>query len=206
MLTYTFTKREKALLLVLALVVVVIVWFVFVYQSTANRVTELDSEIATVNSEITTSEARVAQLNQMRTTIDQRKAAGVQPTVMPAYDNMRSLMVELNKIMSAADTYTLSFDQLALDEKGNVERGVRVDYGTASIAKAESIVRAFANGTYPCRIDSVAITDTSGRSNSRTSSAATSKASASIHVTFFESVADPNAAGLPTTDKKSSNK
>ena len=187
MLTYTFTRREKALLLVLALVLIVIVWFIFVYQSTTNKVIQLEGEIAAVQSEISIAETRVAQKQQMTSTIEQRKAEGVQPTIMPYYDNMQALMEELNYIMSAAQNYSLSFDSLTEDEKHHVLRGARIDYSTASFQDAEAIVRSLAGGRYPCRIDSVNIV------NSDSLRDGVASTTASVHVTFFEQIAESGA-------------
>ena len=186
MLTYTFSRREKALLLMLALVMVVIVWFVFVYQGTTNRITELEGQIASTQTQISADETRVAQMDQMQATIDQRKADGVAPTIMPDYDNMQSLMLELNQIMAAATSYSLSFDQVVSDDKGHIERGVRIDYTTPNYKSAKKIVEALAAGQFPCRIDSVTTAlHYEGYDYVQNKKGAVS-VSASVHVTFFE--------------------
>ena len=194
MLTYTFSRREKALLLLLAIVMVVIVWFIFVYQGTTNRITELEGEISATQTQISVDETRVAQQTQMQSTIDQRKAEGVDPTIMPDYDNMQNLMAELNSIMAAAENYTLSFDQLAEDEQGHVMRGVRVDYTTANYNSAEKIVEALAEGAYPCRIDSVSTNIHYEGVDILLGKRGTQKTDASVHVTFFEKQTEAPAA------------
>lgn len=195
MLTYTFSRREKALLLLLAIVMVVIVWFIFVYQGTTNRITELEGEISAAQTQITVDETRLAQQTKMQNTIDQRKAEGVEPTIMPDYDNLQNLMAELNIIMAAADSYTLSFDQLAEDDQGHVMRGVRVDYTTPNYQAAEKIVEALAEGKYPCRIDSVSTSIHYEGVDILLGKRGTAKTDASVHVTFFEKqTAAPAAA------------
>ncbi|HAM15958.1 MAG TPA: hypothetical protein DCP91_08915 [Eggerthellaceae bacterium] len=188
MLTYTFSRREKVLILVLAIVIVAIVWFMLVYQRTTNEIARMDGEIAQAQSEATVATAQVSRMHTMQSVIDRYKEAGVQPTPMPDFDNMTMLMTELNRIMAMADTYTLSFDDLDSETSNEyVLRGVRADFGAPSIASAESIVAALAQGEYPCSIDSVAIADRTVRTSSRVSgSAGSSTVSASVHITFFE--------------------
>ena len=190
MLTYTFTKREKALLLVLALVVVAIVWFVFVYQNTTNRLIAIEGELATNQSLVTTAETQVAQQAQMESSIEQHKANGDKPTLMPAYNNLKSLMNELNTIMAAAETYSLAFDELTQDEQNHVLRGVRIDYSTANYKAAEKIVNSLAGGKYPCRIDSVTIANSTSENSGSRSSTTKGSTNASAHVTFFEELLD----------------
>lgn len=199
MLKYTFSRREKALLLVLAIVVVLIVWFVFVYQGTTNQVAKIESSIADTQSKIQIDQTRASQIDTMKQVVEQRKAEGALPTVMPEYDNMQALMVELNRIMGAADKYTLTFDDLNFDDSDHVARGVRIDYSCGTYRQAESLVNSLAGGAYPCRVDSVAIKDSSaGKSNSSTSSTEKSPVSSSVHVTFFEKYPEgmaPQATG-----------
>lgn len=197
MLTYTFTRREKALLLLLAIVVVVIVWFVFVYQGTTNAIQQMDTQISEMNAEIEADQTRVAMLDTMRSTIEQRKAEGAKTTPMPTYDNIKPLMAELNNVMSDTNNYTLTFDALNRDDDTYVARGVRIDYTCDSSDDAEKIVRELAGGVYPCTIDSVAV------STSRVASSTDPRrvaASSSVHVTFYEKY--PEGYVKPSTEEE----
>ena len=208
MLTYTFTRREKALILVFALLLVAIAWFWFVYQNTTNAMYKIDEELTTVQSEIDIQQARLTQMNSMAQVVEQRKAEGAKKTVMPVYDNLQPLMTQLNSIMSKADSFTLSFDQLDRENPEYVMRGVRIDYTCDSYKKAEAIVKALAGGDYPCSIDTVAISDpNAGKSATSTSGIGWStttkdgKVQASVHVTFFESLP---AGSVPAADSADS--
>lgn len=185
MITYKLSSREKALLLVLAIVLVAIAWFMLVYQSTTDQVTRLEGEISSAESQIELDTARITRLAEMRQVIEERKAEGATVTEVPAYDNMEPLMSELNRIMDAAETYTLTFDELDRESSSEyVYRGVRINFSCGSYATAESIVIALANGAFPCVIDSVAIVDNNVRSSASTNSA--TSVSGYAHVTFFE--------------------
>lgn len=188
MLTYTFSRREKALLLVLAIILLIVVWFVFVFQRTTNEINRLDSEISVVDTNTTVASAQVGRMHAMQATIDKYKESGVAARPVPAFDNMTPLMTELNGIMAGTTTYTLSFDDLDTETSQEyVLRGVTADFGCNSVAEAESVVAALARGSFPCSIDSVSINDSTAGRVSRVSGVAGSGAvSASVHVTFFE--------------------
>ncbi len=189
MVTYKLSRREKALLLVFVIVLVALVWFVFVYRNTTDRYNQLESEIQTVETTIEIDTARVNQMAVMKQVIEQRKAEGAQTTKVPEYDNVKPLMDELNSIMGAAETYSLTFDDLDTTTSTEyVYRGVRIDFSCGSYSTAESIVNALANGAYPCVIDSVSIVDNTARYG------ANARVSSSVHVTFFEKYPSTAAA------------
>lgn len=205
MLTYTFSRREKALILVFALILVAVAWFWFVFQNTTNRMTAIDGEIATIKSEVEIEQVRLTQLNSMTQTVEQRKAEGAKKTVMPTYDNLQPLMTQLNSIMATADTFTLTFDELNRENADYIRRGVRVDYSCDTFKKAESVVNSLAGGMFPCSVDSVVINDptavagnTANRGVGWTTAGNNSMVTASVHVTFFEKY--PEGYVAPTTD------
>lgn len=186
MFSYAFSTREKILLVALAVILVAIAWFVLIYQGTTNEITRLEGEIASTQSTITVEEARLKAMNSMQKEIDAAKAAGAAPVPVPAYDNLRPLMAELNTIMGMTNTYTLSFDKVNAESGSYVNRGVRIDFSCNSYAEAENVVKALAGGTYPCVIDSITVADGTVRTTTRSG---TATCNASIHVTFFERAA-----------------
>lgn len=184
MLSYTFTRREKTLILALAIILVLIAWYLLVFQRTTNEITRIDGEISAAQTEITLATAKVAEKNRMQTAIDGYKAQGVAATPIPNYNNTAAVMAELNSVLSASDTYSLSFDEIKKnDSTGFMMRGVRANYSCGSREAAEEIISALANGPYPCSIDSVSISDSSSGGTRTTGS---SPVSATVHVTYFE--------------------
>lgn len=186
MLTYTFSRREKALMLVLVVILLAVAWFVLVFQRTTNEVTRLDGEIAAAQTQVGIATTRVSQMEMMKAAIAEYEAAGARMVDIPEFDNVEPLMAELNGIMGAASTYTLSFDALDTETSDQyVLRSVRIDFATGSYDGAEAIIDALANGSYPCVIQSVSISD--GSTNSRVRGATGSDVvSASAYVTFLE--------------------
>ena len=188
MLTYTLSRREKALILGLAVILLVLAWFMLVYQRTTDEMTRLDGQISTVQSEMTLATAKAGRMSAMQKVIDESKQAGISPKPVPDFDNMTPLMTELNAIMGATSNYTLAFD--ALDRETSAEyvlRGVRADFSCDTVPQAEAVVSALEGGVFPCSIDSVTIADHTAGGTSRTLGVRGSSAvSATVHVTFFE--------------------
>jgi len=180
MLTYKFSRREKALVLVLVIIAVLLAWYILVFQSTTDQLTRLESEIATVEDETAIASAKVSQMGYMKQVIEEKKAAGVTPTPMPYYDNMQPLMTRLDTVMSVADSYQLSFGDLDVNSSKYIMRPVNISFTCDSYATAESIVRSLARGPYPCVVDSVMISDGSNRSSGN------SACGGSVHVIFLE--------------------
>lgn len=205
MLTYTFSRREKALILVLAIILLFLAWFVLVFQRTTDEINRIDNEIATVDSQTTVATAQVKRMHAMQDTIDKYKKAGVKPTPVPTFDNMTPLMSELNRIMGMTTSYTLAFDELDTTTSTDyILRGVTANYSCNTIADAENVVRALAKGAYPCSIDSVTIADSTVGTMRISNANAAGNVSASVHATFFEKPQKANAASMASAASTSS--
>ena len=187
MLSYTFSRREKALIIFGICLVLFGAWYFLVYQGTDAQIKQLNNEINSVQSEVTTLSAKVKKMNKMEDAIaDMQESGAVQRTV-PNFDNSALLMVELDNIMSQSDSYSLSFEDIDTETSDEyVLRTVAVTYASNSFADAEKVVRDLAKGRYPCRIDSISITDGTATSKTRTFRTGSSPVSSSVRVTFFE--------------------
>ena len=186
MLSYSFTRREKTLILVLAIILVAIAWYMLVFQRVTTEITQIDSEISSAQTEATLATAKVGEKNRMQAAIDGYKQQGVVAKPIPRFDNVTAVMTELNSVLSASDTYSLAFDEVKKnDANGFMMRGVRVNYSCGSREAAEDIISWLANGTFPCSIDSVSISDSSV-GGTRTSGSGTSAVSATLHITYYE--------------------
>ena len=179
MMNYSFSSREKVLLIFLAIILVLVAWFVLVYQRTTNQIIDLDRQIAETQSQVAVTSTKVKQLENMEKTVEERKASGNFTAEIPMYDNMTALMAELDRTMQAANSYTVSFNELDRESaSGYVLRGVQITFDCNSYDDAKSLVNALAKGKYPCSVNSIDLTSR----NSRTDSGVT----ASVHVVYFE--------------------
>lgn len=199
MLTYTFSKREKILIAIMAVVLIGVLWWKFVFEGVNNRLTQLDSDIATAQSTLVIEQAKASSIQQMKAQLEAWRASGIPMKTMPSYDNIKPLSSELNNILGAAATYTLKFDDVitgADDEKesnvnaNTAQRGVTLSFDCDSYVTARSILSALVEGKYPCSIDSISITDNSARNGSRTPTNVGNPFSTSAHLTFYEKLPD----------------
>lgn len=192
MFTYSFSLREKILLTVLLLVGVVVLWYNFVFVPIQNQRLSLDSQIAAAQDEFTAAQTRTASLSSMREVVEQYQAQGIQPVLLPNYDNTQNLMAYLNGVLGGTQGYSMSFDKPSLSEEdGTVHRSGTITFTSASYEDARSVIQAIAKGPYPCQIDALGITD----GNVSGSQGSGGVVNANLQVTFFEN---------PTTNLNSS--
>lgn len=185
MLTYTFSAREKFMLAVLAFVGVIIAWYQFVFVNYQNRMNSLESELATVEEEILLSQSRAEALHKMKAAVEQYKAQGIDPMLLPSFDNTKNLMAYLNGVLASSTGYSMSFDNPAVSEDdGSVHRTGTITYTADSYKSARSIAEAIARGPYACQVTALSITDESSQVTG--SSKSSGAVSASLQVTFLE--------------------
>lgn len=176
---YTFTKREKLLVGILVVIIVFMAWYFFIFQFCNSQVTEYNSKAATAQTQLTTDTAKVTKMNEMQKVIDQNKAAGVTPAIIPKYDNLSNVMAQLDTVLSGTN-YTLTFDAVNTSASP-VTRGIKISFGATGYDQAREIVTNLKNGPYSCSVDSFAYTSTGGKTSTAAGGTAT------IHVIYYES-------------------
>lgn len=199
MLTYTFTPREKVMLAVLAFVGILIAWYQFVFVRFQNQISALDAEIATVQEEIVLSQSRAAALQSMKTMVEEYRAKGIDPLLLPTYDNTKSLMAYLNGVLASSTDYSMSFDNPEISEDdGTVHRTGTITFNADSYKSARSIAEAIARGPYPCQVVALGITDNSVQKKETRSSEGL--VVSSMQVTFLEEA--PEGSELTTEENE----
>lgn len=199
MLTYTFTPREKMMLAILAFVGILIAWYQFVFLRFQNQISALDAEIATVQDEIALSQSRATALQSMKTMVEEYRAQGIDPLLLPAYDNTKSLMAYLNGVLASSTDYSMSFDNPEISEDdGYVHRTGTITFNADSYKSARSIAEAIARGPYPCQVDALGVTDNSVQKKG--SGKSESLVVSSMQVTFLEEA--PEDSELTTDENE----
>ena len=183
MLTYSFSKREKVLLVGFAIILLAAAWYNLVFKGTVDEVMKLDGQIATIKSEITTSSAQITKMNSMNDTIEKSKEEGIEPQVIPEYDNSSALMEEFNKLLSSANSYTVTFGNLDFDSNDEyVLRTAKITFGAGTYEEAETIIKDMETGKYPCVVKDFSITTNNSKSSRNSSHGAV----ATVNLTFIE--------------------
>ena len=185
MLTYTFTPREKVLLAVLAFIGVLVAWYQLVFIPFQNQISALDAEIATVQDEIVVSQSRAKALESMRAMVEEYKDKGIDPLLMPKYDNTKNLMAYLNGVLASSKGYSMTFDNPEISEDdGAVHRVGTITFDADSYESARSIAQAIARGPYPCQVEALGIVD--GPIGGASSGSSNGLVVSSMQVTFLE--------------------
>lgn len=153
----TFTAREKILLVALAVLVVACVYFLLVLQPALNSVATADERVSTIESEIAVQETMASKKLAMEAEIAAAKAAGKQERILPAYDNSKAEVRELDSILSQAKSYDISFAQP--DTSANpVRRSVSISFTTSSYDAAYSTLKKLVNCRFSCLVTDISVT------------------------------------------------
>jgi len=197
MLTYTFSPREKVLLAVLAFVGVLVAWYQFVFVPFQNQISALDAEIATVQDEIVVSQSRAKALESMKSMVEEYRDKGIDPLLIPKYDNTKNLMAYLNGVLASSKGYSMTFDNPEISEDdGMVHRVGTITFDADSYDSARSIAQAIARGPYPCQVEALGITD--GTVGGASSGSTNGLVVSSMQVTFLEEA--PEGTKLSTEE------
>lgn len=174
----SFTTREKLLLAVLAALVVACVYFLLVLQPALSSVATADERVSTIQSEIAVQEAMASQKAAMEAEIAAAKAAGKQESILPAFDNSKAEVRELDSMLSQAKSYDISFAQP--DTSTNpVRRSVSISFTTSSYDDAYSTLKKLVGCRFSCLVTDISVTaGTSAEGGVR----------ATATVVFFESM------------------
>ncbi len=190
MLKRSFSNREKALLLILALLVIAIGYYLAVWQPVNARVSAAALREADAKNAYTIEEVKLAQLRQMQAELaslnafeeDQNAAA------IPPYDNAKRVMQLLNGILTAAQSYEISFANV--ETEGNLAlRTLQMRFVCQSYDNAKTILRALYAGPYRCRIGTMTFRGQDGDIQ-------TSSVSVETQITFYEFLSDTQASAI----------
>lgn len=187
MLKYTFSMREKVLLAALAFVALAVVWYKFVFLGIQEQTMKVEDQIASVQNDIVKYQTEAKGLDSMKAEIAALEEQGYKATELPQYDNTQPLMAFLNSTLAGSQDFTISFDDPTLEDDGLIHRTGTIQYGSGSYNEARDIALNIARGPYPCKIDSLAISDSTKKSGgAKVSSSVQGAFQSNMVVTFFE--------------------
>lgn len=195
MLSYTFSTREKIMLVVFGVALVVVAWYQFVFVNIQNQISSVDSQIAATEDQLSAYQTRAANLEKMREIVASYKEQGIEPTLLPQFDNTQSLMAYLHSVLGVAQSYDMSFDKPGISkDDGTVHRSGAIRFDVGSYEEARNMAESIAHGPYPCQVDALSIVAKKSRKASEASSF-----TANMQVTFFEN--PPADSDIAAEDK-----
>ena len=154
-----FTPREKGMLLVLAVLLLALGYMKLFYAPVQQAVEDNQQRQTELQDQALIEQTRALKMQVMEKELEELKAGNAVPDAqVPDYNNAKRVMVELNAILARAREYSLSFDDVSLDEdSGLVRRPVELTFQTADYAAAREIINDLYHCRYRCSIQDVTI-------------------------------------------------
>ena len=150
------TFREKVLLVLLA-VMALICGYVFLFHlPTQARDAQLNSRIQESQDLLAQTQALADRQREMEAELEALQAQDPAPRPMPDYDNLQAVMVELNRVLADAQTYTLRFSS-AQPEGDVMARRVELPFTCGSYADAHAILQRLHDSQLRCRLEDLSI-------------------------------------------------
>lgn len=182
-----FTMREKVLLLILVLIMMVAGYYWLVAMPVEARITEAQAEEADYQDRIMMEMVRAKQLKTMREALEEAALKNEAPvSQIPMYDNLENVMVELDAILTPAETYSLTFSDVVPQEK-MIARPIDMTFTCGSYTAARNIVNNLYYSMYRCTIDNITMTAGKGERDGAPD-LNQDPVSVSLTVTFYEKI------------------
>lgn len=135
-----FTTRENVLLVILAVLLIAIGYWKFVLEPINESIAVYQTNMATEQDEIIIDSVTLTKMQEMQRELEEIYASG-EAKPLPLYDNSDALLVELNRIMSKSNSYSLHFNETAVLDGGYiVRRPLSVTFTAGSYEQARSIL------------------------------------------------------------------
>jgi hypothetical protein len=182
-----FTTREKVLLLIMLVLLIGALYYFCVVKNVIESQADNTEKLTEITLQTKAQEALATEYAKKKQELDSMGPSGDLPLVAP-YDNVKNELEELNSILGAATTQTLSFDNPTL-EGSTVRRVVKINYTTPNYDAAFGIIESLQEGSYRCLVQDVSM-------NGRLLADGTVESvSTSLTVTFYETTRGAASTG-----------
>ena len=170
------TTREWMLLGVLVILAVVVAYIMLFRTPTVDARDAALAEAETCRQQTTAMQIRLAEKQRMERELDEIFARNANPLGLPDYDNLQSVMVELNAILASTRSYSLSFGTVDTSQS-IVRREISINFTCDSYAAAKNVLQRLHDSMYRCMLKNLTISR--GRDDD-------SSASVGGSIVFFE--------------------
>lgn len=175
-----FTQREKVLLLLLTVLLMALGYVKLFFEPLQANLAAAQARQAEAENTLLVEQVKLSRMQAMEAELEALKASGnVQDAALPPYDNVENVMVQLNAILSAAQDYSLTFQEVAFGEDGLASRPIQMTFTAGRYDAARSILNDLYHCYYRCSLDSVAVSAEEDVSRN-------SPVTVSLTVTFYE--------------------
>ncbi|MCI2057274.1 MAG: hypothetical protein LKJ86_09040 [Oscillibacter sp.] len=180
-----FTQRETVLMLILVVILLITGYVKLFAQPVQAQLTAAQTRLADAQDAQLIEQAKNTQLQKMEAELEELKKNGSAPTAMiPPYDNIDQVMVQLGAILKAAEDYQLTFSDVTFNSD-LVMRPIQMSYTTKTYAQAKEIMTQLYGCVYRCSIGNISVSMGEGT------------VSVALTATFYEQYDDAAAADDP---------
>lgn len=181
-MTRKFSLREKILMSILAVLLIVCLYVLLVDQPVRNTVAEAAVRKENAESTMMIETAKLAKMRKMQAALAEL-SEGTQADV-PDYDNAKEVIRLLNRALSQADEYDLSFPPVEMN--GQIAcRTIDMTFTCNGYDTAKNIMQVLYDSPYRCEITALSFVD-EDREEDAPASIETGKLAANATVRFYE--------------------
>lgn len=148
-----FTTTEKILLVVLSIVLLGLLYYKFVYQTTGDMIQTLEEKADSTQTELDVANVKLQKLNKMKKDLENLGVSG-NSSRMESYNNSKKETAFLNKVLSDASDYSVSFEEVTRNGD-QIRRSFALQFVTKSYKSAEAAVKKLSEGDYRCLVDDI---------------------------------------------------
>ena len=174
------TARETVMLVFLVVLLVGVAYYMGFYTPLQEELASISSQSSQIDSEITTSMAKVNSMDAMQAELDEilsRPADEI--TEIAPYDNKEVVLTQLYGILGQAEDYSLNFTDPNVEADGTVRRNISMSFSCANYTAAKAIIKDLTDSQWRCLVSNLSIV---ANNNDLMNSPVTVSAT----ITFFE--------------------
>lgn len=156
-----FTTTEKVLIVVLLIVLLGLLYYKFVFLTTQDIIQEQKAEKETVQTELDIANAKLQRLQSIKKQMDDLDVTEGM-SKMESYNNSKNETAFLNKVLSGASDYSISFSDITRNGD-TIRRSFALQFAVKSYKAAEKAVAQLTHGKYRCLVDDMNYTLTENK-------------------------------------------
>ena len=152
------TARESLMLVFLVVLLIGVGYYMGFYTPLQNEMASIATQSSEVDSQITTSMAKVAKMDDMQAELDEIFARPEDEiTEIAPYDNKEVVLNQLYGILGRTQDYSLSFTDPDVQDDGTVRRNISMNFHCESYADAKEVIRDLTDSQWRCLVSNLAI-------------------------------------------------
>lgn len=150
-----FTQREKVLLLILTAILLAVGYMKLFREPLQSELFAAQERQAAASDALLVESVKLKRLETMQAELAQMNAAE-QTGVLPVYDNVKNVMVQLNAILSATEEYSLQFDEVVFGEE-LISRPISMSFTASGYSAARAVLNRLYHGEYRCALSNLTV-------------------------------------------------